>query len=148
MKRGSLRFTRTLQKQATKTGDYYTLSIPREVAQDLQLEAGGLCSIEVRERLRGSAEVALIAYQDDPLYVHQFNPASFVDDTIDPMTEISLTKPTTKGPSKQVESQGWKPTLRAVHWSLKVVEKRVDKMMSTPSGRAAMAEAFRRRGFM
>lgn len=46
-------FTRTLQKHVTKTGDHYVLSIPREIAQDIQLEAGGLCSIEVRAEPRG-----------------------------------------------------------------------------------------------
>jgi len=142
-----IRFTRALQKHITDSGPRYVLSIPREVAQDLQLDQGGLCSIEVKELPRGGVEVTLKAYQDDPLYVHQFNPASFVDENIKPMTEISLTKPTTKGPSKQVQSQGWRPTLRALHWSLKVIKIRVDRMMSTPSGRAAMAEAFRRRGF-
>jgi hypothetical protein len=35
-------FTRTLQKHVTKTGTHYVLSIPREIAQDLQLEADGL----------------------------------------------------------------------------------------------------------
>jgi len=52
-------FTRTLQKHITKTGTHYVLSIPREIAQDLQLEAGGLCSLEVRARPKGKAYVAL-----------------------------------------------------------------------------------------
>jgi bifunctional DNA-binding transcriptional regulator/antitoxin component of YhaV-PrlF toxin-antitoxin module len=60
-----LSFNRTLQKHVTKTGTYYVLSIPREIAQDLQLEAGGLCSFEVRTD--GKAYVALTPYQDNPL---------------------------------------------------------------------------------
>jgi hypothetical protein len=36
-----MHFTRTLQKHVTKTGAHYVLSIPREVAQDLQLELVG-----------------------------------------------------------------------------------------------------------
>jgi hypothetical protein len=46
-------FTRTLPKHITKTGTHYAALImsyrsspPREIAQDLQLEADGLCSIE------------------------------------------------------------------------------------------------------
>ncbi len=31
-------FARTLQKHATKTGTYYVLSIPREIAKDLVLK--------------------------------------------------------------------------------------------------------------
>jgi hypothetical protein len=34
-------FARTLQKHITKTGAHYVISIPREIAQDLQLEAAG-----------------------------------------------------------------------------------------------------------
>ena len=141
-----IRFTRILQKRVTNTGDHFVLSIPREVAQDLQLEQGGLCSLEIRERPRGRAEVTLKAYQDDPLYVTQFNPASFIDDDIDPTMELPLT-PTTKGPSNQVSRQELRPTLRAIHWALKVLEKRFDKLLSTKSGRAALQEAFRRHGF-
>jgi len=41
-------FTRTLQKHITKTGAHYVLSIPREIAQALDLQEGGLCHFEIR----------------------------------------------------------------------------------------------------
>jgi hypothetical protein len=142
-----VRFTRTLQKRVTKTGAHYVLSVPREVAQDLHLDQGGLCSLEVKVTPRGRAEVALNAYQDDPLYIRQFNIEGL--DVYDAPLTIScpLEEPITKGPSQAVTRQAFKPFLAASRIAIKVLKIRIDKMMSTPSGRAAMAIALRKRGF-
>ena len=147
MKRGSLRFTRTLQKQATKTGDYYTLSIPREVAQDLQLEAGGLCSIDVRTEPKGKCEVVLMSYQDNPLYIRQFN-IKGLDDYDEPlMNAIPLENPVTKGRSQAVNRQQFESFMASSKLMLKYIKVRLDIMRSTKAGRAALAIAFRERGF-
>jgi hypothetical protein len=62
-----MHFTRTLQKHVTKTGAHYALSIPREIAQDLDLKVGGLCGLEIRTKPKGKAEVVLTSYQDRPI---------------------------------------------------------------------------------
>jgi hypothetical protein len=96
-------FARTLQKH----GAHYVLSIPREVAQDLWLEAGGLCSIEVK----GKAEVVLTPYLDNPLYIRHFNPEG-LDNDEPVMTAIPLEKPITKGRSQPNQAgQRWKTHL-------------------------------------
>jgi hypothetical protein len=142
-----MRFTRTLQKHVTKTGDHYVLSIPREVAQDLRLEAGGLCSLEVRTKPKGKAEVVLTSYQDDPLYIRHFNIEGLdvYDELL--MTAIPLKDPITKGRSQAVTTQQFKSFIAASNLALKVVKTRLDMMRSTKSGREAIAKAFRRRGF-
>jgi hypothetical protein len=140
-------FTRTLQKRVTNTGAHYVLPIPREIAKDLQLDHGGLCSIRVRVTPRGRVEVVLKAYQDDPLYIRQFN-IEGLDVYEEPvMTAIPLENPITKGRSQAVTCQAFKPFLAASRLALRVLKIRIDKMMSTPSGRAAMAIALRKRGF-
>ena len=103
-------FTRTLQKHITKTGAHYVLSIPREIAQDLQLEAGGLCSIEVRAESKGKSYVALTPYQKDPLYIRHFNPEG-LDNDEPVMTAIPLKNPVTKGRSQAVDRQQFKSFL-------------------------------------
>ena len=101
-------FTRTLQKHVTKTGTHYVLSIPREIAHDLQLEAGGLCSLEVRARPKGKAYVALTPYQKDPLYIRQFNTEKLADYDEPLMKAIPLEEPITKSRSQAVNSQQFK----------------------------------------
>jgi hypothetical protein len=132
-------FTRTLQKH----GAHYVLSIPREIAQDLQLEAGGLCSIEVRTEPKGKTEVVLKSYQDDPLYIRHFNIVH--DEPV--MTAIPLENPITKGRSQPVTTQQIKPFLAASNLMLKYIRLRLNIMRSTKSGRAALENAFRKRGF-
>ena len=140
-------FTRTLQKHVTKTGTYYVLSIPREIAQDLQLEAGGLCSLEVRARPKGKAEIALMSYQDNPLYIRQFNIKGLDDYDVPLMKAIPLENPITRGRSLEVNRQLFKSFLVTSNLMLKYIKLRLNLMRSTKSGRAALAIAFRERGF-
>jgi hypothetical protein len=135
-------FTRTLQKH----GAHYVLSIPREVAQDLQLEAGGLCSIEVRAESKGKTEVVLTSYQDDPVYIRHFNPEGFDND--EPvMIAIPLEKPITKGRSQAVDRQQFESFVASSNLMLKYIKVRLNILRSTKSGRAALENAFRKRGF-
>jgi bifunctional DNA-binding transcriptional regulator/antitoxin component of YhaV-PrlF toxin-antitoxin module len=138
-----MRFNRKLQKHVTKTGIHYVLSIPREVAQDLQLEAGGLCSIKVK----GRAEVVLKPYQDDPLYILHFNLEGHEIYGEPFMKECPLENPITKGRSQAVYKQQFKPFRVASNLALKYIKTRLDIMRSTKSGRAALENAFRKRGF-
>jgi hypothetical protein len=136
-------FTRILQKHVTKTGAHYVLSIPREIAQDLQLEAGGLCSLEVRTEPKGKAEVALISYQDSPLYIRQFN-IEGLDVYDEPlMKAIPLENPITKGRSQAVNRQLFKSYIATSNLALKYIKVRLKIMRSTKAGRAALAIAFR-----
>jgi hypothetical protein len=140
-------FTRTLQKHITKTGAHYVLSIPREIAQDLQLDAGGLCSLDVRAESKGKAYVALTSYQDNPLYIRQFNTGRLADYDEPLMKTIPLEEPITKGRSQAVNRQLFKSYIAASNLVLKYITVRLNIMRSTKSGRAALAIAFRRRGF-
>ena len=140
-------FTRTLQKHVTKTGTHYILSIPREIAQDLQLEAGGLCSIKVRARPKGKAYVALTPYQKDPLYIRQFNTGRLADYDEPLMKTIPLEGPITKGRSQAVNRQLFKSYIAASNLAFKYIKAQLDIMRSTKSGRAALVIAFRKRGF-
>jgi hypothetical protein len=140
-------FTRTLQKHITKTGAHYVLSIPREIAQDLQLEAGGLCSLEVRTEPKGKCEVALMSYQDNPLYIRQFN-IEGLDVYDEPlMKAIPLENPITRGRSLEVNRQLFKSYIASSNLALKYIKIQLNIMRSTKSGRAALAIAFRERGF-
>ena len=139
-------FTRTLQKHITKTGTHYVLSIPREIAQDLQLEAGGLCSIEVRAESKGKSYVALTPYQKDPLYIRHFNPDG-LDNDEPVMTAIPLGNPVTKGRSQAVDRQQFKSFMASSNLMLKYIKLRLNLMRSIKAGRAALAIAFRERGF-
>ena len=140
-------FTRTLQKHITKTGAHYVLSIPREIAQDLQLEAGGLCSIEVRTEPKGKCEVALMSYQDNPLYIRQFN-IKGLDVYDEPlMKTIPLENPITRGRSLEVNRQLFKSYIATSNLALKYIKTQLNIMRSTKAGRAALAIAFRERGF-
>ena len=139
-------FTRTLQKHVTKTGTHYVISIPREIAQDLQLEAGGLCNLEVRTESKGKAYVALVPYQKDPLYIRHFNPEG-LDNDEPVMTAIPLENPVTKGRSQAVDRQQFKSFLVTSNLMLKYIKLRLNLMRSTKAGRAALAIAFRERGF-
>jgi hypothetical protein len=65
-----LRFTRTISVKHHPTGDHYVLSIPRPVAEALNLheEEGGLVSIEIVHKLHNNKKVALLqAYRDTPI---------------------------------------------------------------------------------
>jgi hypothetical protein len=140
-------FTRTLQKHITKTGAHYVLSIPREIAQDLQLEAGGLCNLEVRTEPKGKAEVALMSYQDNPLYIRQFNIKGLEDYDEPLMNAIPLENPVTKGRSQAVNRQLFKSYIASSNLALKYIKIQLNIMRSTKSGRTALAIAFRERGF-
>lgn len=140
-------FTRKLQKHITKAGTHYVLSIPREIAQDLQLDAGGLCSLDVRTKPKGKAYVALTPYQEDPLYIRQFN-IEGLDVYDEPlMKAIPLEEPITKGRSQAVNRQLFKSYIASSNLALKYLKARLNLMRSTKSDRAALATAFRKRGF-
>ena len=105
--------TRTLQKHITKTGAHYVLSIPQEIAQDLQLEAGGMCNHEVRARPKGKAYVALTPIQEGPLYIRRFN-IKGLDDYDEPlMKAIPLEEPITKGRRQAANRQLFKSYIAA-----------------------------------
>jgi hypothetical protein len=142
-----MHFTRTLQKRVTKTGAHYVLSIPGEVAQDLQLEAGGLCSLEVMAESKGKVEVILTPYQDAPVYIRHFSNEGLDVDDEPVMTAIPLEEPITRGRSQPVTTQQFKPFLAASKLLFKYIEAGLNTMKSTESGRAALENAFRRRGF-
>lgn len=55
----TLRFVRALQCRVKATGPAYRLAIPREIAAELGLSDGGICSLEIR-----GSEVVLQAYAD------------------------------------------------------------------------------------
>jgi hypothetical protein len=142
-----MHFTRTLQKHVTKTGAHYVLSIPREIAQDLDLKDGGLCGLEIRTTPKGKAEVVLTSYQDDPFYVHYFNIKS-LDTYEEPlMMACPLKNPVTKGRSQPVTKQQFKLFIASSNLALKYFKARLDKIRSTRSSRAALAIALRKRGF-
>ena len=140
-------FTRTLQKHITKTGTHYVLSIPREIVQDLRLEAGGLCNLEIRTEPKGKCEVALMSYQDNPLYIRHFN-IKGLDDYDEPlMKAIPLENPITRGRSQEVNRQLFKSYIATSNLALKYIKTQLNIMRSTKAGRAALAIAFRERGF-
>ena len=141
-----MHFTRTLQKRVTKTGAHYVLSIPREVAQDLQLEAGELCSLEVMAESKGKVEVILTPYQDAPLYIRHFSNEGLDVDDEPVMTAIPLEEPITRGRSQPVTTQQFKPFLAASKLLFKYIEAGLNTMKSTESGQAALENALRRRG--
>jgi hypothetical protein len=91
--------------------------------------------------------VALKAYQDKPLLIMEFNPSFLTEDNASAMIETPLEYPTTKGPSNEITIQGFKPFIAASRLALRVLKMKIDIMMSTPSGRAAMTQAFRQRVF-
>ncbi len=97
-----MRFTRTLQKRVTATGTHYILSIPMEIAQDLDLQGGGLCSIEIRNKCNKNkkAEAVLMAYKDTPpLYREIFDPTRVHSgDGTHGFIEVPI-PPRTRGPS-------------------------------------------------
>lgn len=60
-----MHFTRTLSVKYHSTGDHYFLSIPRPVAEALNLhEDGGLVSIEVLDHNKKESSIVLKAYRD------------------------------------------------------------------------------------
>lgn len=76
-----LRFTRTISVKHHPTGDHYIVSIPRPVAEALNLhEDGGLVSIEIVNKLnthkRGvRAQAVLKSYRDsDFAWTEKFDP--------------------------------------------------------------------------
>ena len=86
---------------------------PGEIAPDLQLEAGGICNLEVRARPKGKAEVALMPYKDKPIYIRQFI-IEGLDDYDEPlMRAIPLEEPITKGRSQAVNRQLFKSYVAA-----------------------------------
>lgn len=86
-----VRFRRKLTKKITNTGTCYTLAIPREIAEALRLEDGGLVSLRIWSHRN---EVLMQNYQDSPHPVREvFSPAQ--EDFI----EVEA-KPNTHGPSR------------------------------------------------
>jgi hypothetical protein len=61
-----VRFVRTLQHRTTKQGrDFYALSVPPQVAEALDLKAGGPVDIIVTPGKKGRYEVTLNRHQED-----------------------------------------------------------------------------------
>ncbi len=124
-----IQFRRRLTKKITNTGVSYTLAIPREVAEVLRLEDGGLVSLEARYRYDGDQWIQdhfeIRNYDDsrkatieifDPSRVHSGDGTyGFAD------VEI---KPKTKGPSRGVaEGRIFDPrhTIRQLRAALRFV---------------------------
>jgi len=60
-----VRFVRTLQHRVTAQGsDFYALSIPPQVAEALNLKAGGPVAIEVRPVKKGKVEIIIVAVEE------------------------------------------------------------------------------------
>lgn len=77
-----LRFTRTISVKHHPTGDHYVLSIPRPVAEALNLhEDGGLVSIEIVNKCNTHKKgVRVQAYRDSPIpWREAFNLAVWKD---------------------------------------------------------------------
>ena len=91
--------------------------------------------------------MALTPIQKDPLHIRRFN-IERLDDYDEPlMKAIPLENPISKGRSQAVNRQLFKSSIIALNLATKYVKVRVDIMRSAKSGRAALAIAFRRRGF-
>jgi hypothetical protein len=119
---------------------------------------------------KGKVEVILTSYQDATLYIRHFsNERLDVDDepvmTAIPLEEpitrgrsqpvgmcgimdqwIDLEEPITRGRSQPVTTQQFRPFLAASKLLFKYIEAGLNTMKSTESGRAALENAFRRRG--
>lgn len=106
-------FTRVLQKQVSKTGPHYVLSIPREIAHALNLQDGGLCHFEIKLEM---GEVVLNNYQERPLLISHF------DLTEAGLFKMPLEKPVTKGPSRSVTHQEFKPCLASIRIALRFLK--------------------------
>ena len=71
-----MHFTRKISVKHHPTGDHYVLSIPRPVAEALNLhEDGGLVSIEVLDCNKKESSIVLKSYRDsDFVWREQFDP--------------------------------------------------------------------------
>jgi hypothetical protein len=99
-----LRFTRTISVKHHPTGDHYSVSIPRSVAEALNLhEDGGLVSIEIVNKLNTHkngvrAQVVLKSYRDsDFAWTEKFDPTRPVPDlfkaVVIPPRTLGLSRP-------------------------------------------------------
>lgn len=99
----TLQFSRTLQHRVKATGTHYVLSIPREIAQALDLQDGGLCSIGIPDKSdkNKKAEVVLVAYKDTPPLTREiFDPTRVHSgDGTHGFIEVPIL-PRTRGPSR------------------------------------------------
>ena len=88
-----------------------------------------------------------MSYQDSPLYIRQFN-IKGLDDYDEPlMKTIPLEEPITRGRSQAVNRQLFKSYIAASNLALRYIKVQLKIMRSTKAGRAALAIAFRERGF-
>jgi hypothetical protein len=102
-----MHFTRTLSVKHHPTGDHYQLSIPAQVAQALDLQDGGLVSIEIVNKLNThkKGHVRLQAYRDSQIPWRQaFNPSMWRDPAADlfrpvpvPPNTLGRSRPTGRG---------------------------------------------------
>ena len=97
-----MQFTRTLSVKHHPTGDHYVLSIPRPVAEALNLhEDGGLVSIEITDFYHNKKRfVRLQAYQDTQIpWREAFNPAVWREPAADLFRPVPV-PPNTLGRSR------------------------------------------------
>lgn len=90
-----MRFKRTVSVKHHPTGDHYQLSIPPQVAQALDLQDGGLVSIEILNKLYSNKKgsIRLQAYRDSPIaWREQLRPGM--------QSQSVAVPPRTLGPSK------------------------------------------------
>lgn len=98
-----MHFTRTLSVKRHPSGDHYVLSIPRQVAETLNLheDDGGLVSIEIVYKLHNKKKVArLQAYRDTPIpWREAFNSRVWKDSGADTFKPV-VVPPNTLGRSR------------------------------------------------
>jgi hypothetical protein len=98
-----MQFTRTISVKHHPTGDHYVLSIPRPVAEALNLheDEGGLVSIEIVHKLHNKKKVALLqAYRDTPIpWREAFNHRVWKDSSVDTFKPV-VVPPNTLGRSR------------------------------------------------
>jgi hypothetical protein len=101
-----MRFMRTLSVKHHPTGDHYVMAVPEEIAHILDLQDGGLCSIELvpnvpkshTHKKKAGAQAILKAYKNtEPATSEIFDPDRI--STTNLFVDM-LIKPRTRGPSK------------------------------------------------
>lgn len=97
-----MHFTRTVSVKHHPTGDHYVLSIPRPVAEALNLHKdGGLVSIEIVNKINTHKKgVRLQAYRDSPIpWREAFNLSVWKDSSADTFKPV-VVPPNTLGRSR------------------------------------------------
>ena len=125
-----MRFKRTVSVKHHPTGDHYQLSIPAQVAEAINLQDGGLVSIEVKDQV-----VSLKAYRDSEI--------AWREKFFDPSDPRAINKavavpPRTLGPSKpwgRGKITDWRQDLREIRASFLWINAEFRTMLPRRRGR-------------